>query len=62
MLKLSDPFEMNDLFVGIFYDPETEAMAKEGEGSQKSNQRLLACKAGESIKPGAQAPGPNYLH
>jgi hypothetical protein len=40
MLKLSDPFEMNDLFVGIFYNPETEAMANAGEGSQKSNQRL----------------------
>ena len=40
MLKLSDPFEMNDLFVGIFYNAETEALANEGEGSQKSNQRL----------------------
>ena len=40
MLKLSDPFEMNDLFVGIFYNPETEALANEGEGSRKSNQRL----------------------
>ena len=40
MLKLSDPFEMNDLFVGIFYNAETEALANEGERSQKSNQRL----------------------
>ena len=40
MLKLSDPFEMNDLFVGIFYNAETEALANDGEGSQKSNQRL----------------------
>jgi hypothetical protein len=39
MLKLSDPFEMNDPFVGIFYNAETEALANEGEGSQKSNQR-----------------------
>lgn len=39
MLKLSDPFEMKDLFVGIFYDAENEALAM-GEGSQKSNQRL----------------------
>ena len=40
MLKLSDPFEMNDLFTGIFYIAETEALANEGEGSQKSKQRL----------------------
>ena len=40
MLKLSDPFEMNDIFVGIFYNAETEALANEGEGSQKSNQHL----------------------
>ena len=40
MLKLSDPFEMSDLFVGIFYNAEAEAMANEGKGSQKSNQRL----------------------
>ena len=40
MLKLSDPFEMNDLFTGIFYVAETEALANEGEGSQKSKQRL----------------------
>jgi hypothetical protein len=40
MLKLSDPFEMNDLFVGIFYNAETEAMANGGKGSQKSNQHL----------------------
>ena len=40
MLKLSDPFEMDDLFVGIFYNAETEALANKGGGSQKSNQRL----------------------
>ena len=40
MLKVSDPFEMSDLFVGIFYNAETEALANEREGSQKSNQRL----------------------
>ena len=40
MLKLSDPFEMSDLFVGIFYNAAAEVMANEGKGSQKSNQRL----------------------
>ena len=40
MLKLNDPFEMSDLFVGVFYNAEAEVMANEGKGSQKSNQRL----------------------
>ena len=40
MLKLSDPFEMDDLFVGILYNAETEALANAGERSQKSNQHL----------------------
>jgi hypothetical protein len=26
MLKCRDPFEMDDLFVGIFYNAETEAL------------------------------------
>ena len=39
MLKLSDPFEMNDVFAGIFYNAESEASANAGEGSQKSHQR-----------------------
>lgn len=38
MLKLSDPFELNDLFVGIFYNAETEGMAS--KEPQKSSQRL----------------------
>jgi hypothetical protein len=32
MLKCSDPFEMDDLFVGIFYNPETEALTNKDEG------------------------------
>jgi len=40
MLKLNDPFEMNDLFLGIFYNAENEALANAGKGSQKSSQRL----------------------
>jgi hypothetical protein len=32
MLKCSDPFEMDDLFVGIFYNAETEALTNKDEG------------------------------
>src|SRR5262249_36783476 len=38
MLKLSDPFKMSDLFVGIFYNAETERLPN--EGSQESNERI----------------------
>jgi len=38
MLKLSDPFKMSDVFVGLFYNAETEGLPN--EGAQKSNERI----------------------
>ena len=37
MLKLSDPFEMNDVFAGIFYNAESEASANAGKALKNPN-------------------------
>jgi hypothetical protein len=40
MLKCRDPFEMDDLFVGIFYNAETEALTNKDEGFREFHAPL----------------------